>query len=74
MLPLDPQTTYAHIKLGDDDSNDFETQLRDFVNIKSVNPSTLDETLAALKDFEKVIISYHRSNRSPFLSPDFQKK
>jgi beta-N-acetylhexosaminidase len=74
LLPLDPQTTYAHIKLGDDDSNDFETQLRDFVNIKSVNPSTLDETLAALKDFEKVIISYHRSNRSPFLSPDFSKK
>ena len=73
LLPLDPQTTYAHIKLGDDDSNDFETQLRDFVNIK-VNPSTLDETLAALKDFEKVIISYHRSNRSPFLSPDFSKK
>jgi len=74
LLPLDSQTTYAHIKLGDDQSDIFERQLREYVNIKSVNPSTLDETLAALKDFKKVIISYHRSNSSPFLSPDFSKK
>ena len=72
-LPLDPRTTYAHIKLGDDQSDVFETQLRDYVNIKTVTPSSIDETLAALKDFKKVIISYHRSNRSPFLSADFSK-
>ena len=73
LLPLDPRTTYAHIKLGDDQSDVFETKLRDYVNIKTVTPSTIVETLAALKDFKKVIISYHRSNRSPFLSADFSK-
>ena len=73
LLPLDPRTTYAHIKLGDDQSDVFETQLRDYVNIKTVTPSSIDETLSALKDFKKVIISYHRSNRSPFLSADFSK-
>ena len=73
MLPLDPRTTYAHIKLGDDQSDAFETKLRDYVNIKTVTPSTIVETLAALKDFKKVIISYHRSSRSPFLSADFSK-
>lgn len=73
LLPLDPGTTYAHIKLGDDQSDVFETQLRDYVNIKTVTPSTIVETLTALKDFKKVIISYHRSNRSPFLSADFSK-
>ena len=73
LLPLDSQTTYAHIKLGDDQSDVFETQLREYVNIKSVTPSTINETLTALKDFEKVIISYHRSNRSPFLAPDISK-
>ena len=73
LLPLDPRTTYAHIKLGDDQSDVFETQLRDYVNIKTVTPSSIDETLTALKDFKKVIISYHRSNRSPFLSADFSK-
>ena len=73
LLPLDPRTTYAHIKLGDDQSDVFETQLRDYVNIKTVTPSTIVETLTALKDFKKVIISYHRSNRSPFLSADFSK-
>ena len=72
-LPLDPRTNYAHIKLGDDQSDVFETQLRDYVNIKTVTPSSIDETLTALKDFKKVIISYHRSNRSPFLSADFSK-
>ena len=73
LLPLDPRTTYAHIKLGDDQSDVFETQLRDYVNIKTVTPSSIDVTLTALKDFKKVIISYHRSNRSPFLSADFSK-
>ena len=47
--------------------------MRDYVNIKTVTPSTIVETLAALKDFKKVIISYHRSSRSPFLSADFSK-
>ena len=74
LLPLDPQTTYAHIKLGDDHSDIFEAQLREYVDIKSVKSSTVEQTLDALKDIKKVIISYHRSNRSPFLSPDFSKK
>ena len=74
LLPLDPQTTYAHIKLGDDHSDVFEAQLRDYVNIKTVKSSTVQQALDAIKDIKKVIISYHRSNRSPFLSPDFSKK
>ena len=74
LLPLDPQTTYAHIKLGDCQSDVFEAQLRDYVNIKTVKSSTVEQALDALKDIKKVIISYHRSNRSPFLSPDFSKK
>ena len=74
LLPLDPQTTYAHIKLGDYQSDVFEAQLRDYVNIKTVKSSTVEQALDALKDIKKVIISYHRSNRSPFLSHDFSKK
>ena len=74
LLPLDPQTTYAHIKLGDYQSDVFEARLRDYVNIKTVKSSTVEQALDALKDIKKVIISYHRSNRSPFLSPDFSKR
>ena len=74
LLPLDPQTTYAHIKLGDYQGDVFEAQLRDYVNIKTVKSSTVEQALDAIKDIKKVIISYHRSNRSPFLSPDFSKK
>ena len=74
LLPLDSQTTYAYIKLGDYQSDVFEAQLRDYVNIKTVKSSTVEQALDAIKDIKKVIISYHRSNRSPFLSPDFSKK
>ena len=74
LLPLDPQITYAHIKLGDYQSDVFEAQLTDYVNIKTVKSSTVEQALDSLKDIKKVIISYHRSNRSPFLSPDFSKK
>ena len=74
LLPLDSQTTYAHIKLGDYQSDVFEAQLRDYVNIKTIKSSTVEQALDAIKDIKKVIISYHRSNRSPFLSPDFSKK
>ena len=74
LLPLDSQTTYAYIKLGDYQSDVFEAQLRDYVNIKTVKSSTVEQALDSLKDIKKVIISYHRSNRSPFLSPDFSKK
>ena len=74
LIPLDPQTTYAHIKLGDYQSDVFEAQLTDYVNIKTVKSSTVEQALDSLKDIKKVIISYHRSNRSPFLSPDFSKK
>ena len=73
LLPLDSKITYAHIKLGDDNSDDFETRLRKYVNVKIVDVSTVKETLTALKEFKKIIISYHRSNRSPFLFPDFSK-
>ena len=70
-LPLDPAITYAHVKLGDDPSDAFEDQLREYVNLKSIAVGTQSQTLEALKTYEKVIISYHRSNRSPFLSPNF---
>jgi len=70
-LPLNPSITYAHVKLGNDSSEAFEDQLREYVNLKSIAVGTATQTLEALKAYEKVIISYHRSNRSPFLSPDF---
>ncbi len=74
LLPLDSQTSYAYLKMGDYGTNIFEKQLRNYVNIKKITPSSVKQTLASLKGFKNVIISYHRSNRSPFLSPDFSKK
>ena len=70
-LPLDKQTPYAHLKFGDDSSEAFKTELLTDIKLESIKPTTVSETLKALEDFDKVIISYHRSNRSPFLSPDF---
>lgn len=72
-LPLESNTIYAHIKLGDALSNAFEEKLRDYIHLESITPTTVKETLVDLKNYKKVIISYHGSNRSPFLSPDFSK-
>tara|TARA_A100001011_G_C14310567_1_gene845354 strand:- start:71 stop:2983 length:2913 start_codon:yes stop_codon:yes gene_type:complete len=73
LLPLSSQVRYAHVKLGDDKSSAFEEQLKKYVEIQSIEPTTLESTMADLEGFKKVIISYHRSNRSPFLAPDFSK-
>jgi beta-N-acetylhexosaminidase len=72
-LPLDTLTTYAHLKLGDDHSSTFENQLQKHIKLESVSPTSIKETLENLKNYKKVIVSYHRSNRSPFLSPDFSE-
>ncbi len=73
-LPLDSLTSYAHLKIGDDHSSAFEEQLRKYIHLERIMPTTLENTLKQLKGFKKVIVSYHRSNRSPFLSPDFSKQ
>lgn len=73
LLPLDTLTTYAHLKLGDDHSNVFESQLQKYIKLESVSPTSIKETLENLKNYKKIIVSYHRSNRSPFLSPDFSE-
>ena len=73
-LPLDSLTSYAHLKIGDDHSSAFEEQLRKYIHLERIMPTTVENTLKQLKGFKKVIVSYHRSNRSPFLSPDFSKQ
>ena len=74
LLPLSPQIKYAHVKLGDDKSRAFKDQLKKYVEIESITPRSVEGTMTDLEGFEKVIISYHRSNRSPFLAPDFSKR
>ena len=73
-LPLDSLTSYAHLKIGDDHSSAFEEQLRKYIHLERIMPTSVENTLKQLKGFKKVIVSYHRSNRSPFLSPDFSKQ
>lgn len=73
ILPLNSKDVYAHIKLGDALSRHFEELLEEGLTLKSIEPTTLKNTLAALEGYEKVIISYHRSNKSPFISPDFSE-
>lgn len=73
-LPLSPEINYAHVKLGDDKSSDFEEQLKKYVKIRTIEPNSIEGTMLDLEGFQKVIISYHRSNKSPFLAPYFSKK
>ena len=70
-IPLNTSTRYAHIKLGDAGASNFESHLKNGIEIESIAVGTVSETLKSLKPFKKVIISYHRSNRSPFLPQSF---
>ena len=70
-IPLNTGIRYAHIKLGDAGASNFESHLKNGIEIESIAVGTVSETLKSLKPFKKVIISYHRSNRSPFLPQSF---
>ncbi len=70
-IPLNAGTRYAHIKLGDAGASNFELHLKSDIEIESIAVGTVSKTLNSLKPFKKVIISYHRSNRSPFSPQSF---
>ena len=40
-LPLDSLTSYAHLKIGDDHSSAFEEQLRKYIHLERIMPTTV---------------------------------
>ena len=75
VLPLEKTTTYGYLKLGDDTGLDFRNSLSKEIKLHRVNESLSNsEIISNLKDYEKIIIGFHRSNNNPWKASSFSKK
>ena len=52
----------AYVKLGNDTSDVFLTQLKNYANITEINSKNLDSVLVELQNYTKVIIGYHKAD------------
>jgi beta-glucosidase-like glycosyl hydrolase/CubicO group peptidase (beta-lactamase class C family) len=60
----------AYIKLGDDNNSAFETTLKKYTEVTEVNETNLDTLAVKIKDFDTVIIGYHKSDKTWWKAPD----
>lgn len=52
----------AYVKLGNDTSDVFLTQLKSYANVTEITSKNLDSVLTELEGYTKVIIGYHKSD------------
>ena len=52
----------AYVKLGDDDNDSFLSTLKKYTEITQVNASSIDSLNLKLKEFDTVIIGFHKSD------------
>ena len=71
LLPLDTVSKYAHLKLGDVKGTPFFNQLKKHVNLTYIEFNGIERTLKSLVPYDKVIISFHRSNETPWKPASF---
>jgi len=61
----------AYVNFGDDDGSIFLQQLKKYTQVDWVQADKLANLLEKLKDYDRVIIGYHKSNNSPWASYKF---
>lgn len=72
ILPInDLNQKIAYVKLGDDSNSSFVTTLKKYTEVTEVADANVDSLLVKLKDFETVILSYHKSDKSWWKVPTF---
>ena len=74
VLPLNSNVNVGHIALGEDSSNIFEKQLKIYGKIKTINESNITEILSTTSDLDTIIVSFHRSNTTPYKAYKFSEK
>lgn len=58
------KTKIAYVKLGDDNNNKFLNTLNKYTEVTEVAEENLDTLNKVLKDYDKVIIGYHVSDKT----------
>lgn len=61
----------AYVNFGDDDGAPFYNQLSKYTKVDWVRANRLDDLLEKLKNYNLVIIGYHKSNASPWAKYEF---
>jgi len=64
----------AYVKLGDDDGKPFYNRLKKYAEVQEVKATNLDELIKKLKNYNTVIIGFHKSNKNPWKSYKFSDK
>ncbi len=64
----------AYVSLGDDSGNHFLKEMKKYDRVTQVKAKTLDEMITKLKDYNYVIVGFHRSNANPWKSYAFSDK
>lgn len=64
----------AYVNLGDDSGEFFLSELKKYGNVTWVNAVSLDEYVQKLKEFNYVIIGFHKSNDNPWKKFEFTDK
>lgn len=62
ILPIQADSKIAYIKLGDDINSTFVDELKRRVDVEVFYATSLDENTDALKDYDKVIIGFHKAD------------
>ncbi len=64
----------AYINFGDDSGEDFLNELKKYAEVTWVKATGLDEYIQKLKEFNYVIIGFHKSNDNPWKKFEFSDK
>lgn len=64
----------AYVKMGDADASPFINSLHKYTKVDVVNSKNLDGLIASLKNYNSVIVGFHKSNANPWKSYQFTDK
>ena len=74
LLPLKGTTALGHLALGDASSTAFLTQLKKYGSIASLSGVTEANALEKTAELDTLIISFHRSNETPWKASNFNRE
>ena len=74
LLPLKSTKLVGHIALGEAPSTSFINQLKKYGTIKSLKGVTVSNALEKTTSIDTLIVSFHRSNDTPWKASDFSKE
>lgn len=74
VLPLNKTDKIVHVSLGDASGTPFTDQLNQYQSIQSISGRNSTTVLETVQNYDTVIVSFHRSNATPWKAASFNKQ